>query len=108
VSIEVLSAWHVCVVCSDCVFVILYIYMAEHWISPQQLLLASMLLTVVGYLCNTSITGLSADVPGIIWTCEYAQVYRYLWLQLLLTVVATHSELSQILINTPELKLCVV
>ena len=55
---------------SDCVFVILYIYMAEHWISPPQLLFASLFLTIVGYVCNISITGLSGDVPDRLWTCE--------------------------------------
>ena len=68
---------------SDCVFVILYIYMAEYWISPQQLLVASSVLTVVGYVCSISITGLSGDIPHRIWTCEYPEVsHEYLYLQL--------------------------
>jgi len=55
---------------SDCMFVILYIYMAEHWILPQQLLAISLLLTVIGYICNIIITGFFRDIPGKIWTCE--------------------------------------
>ena len=62
---------HACVF-SDCVFVILYIYMAEHWILPQQLFAVSSFLTVVGYLCNIIITGFFRDVPGAVWTCAYA------------------------------------
>ena len=57
-------------VCSDCVFVMLYIYMAEHWILPQQLLAISSLLTVVGYVCNIVITGFFRNIPGEIWKCE--------------------------------------
>jgi len=55
---------------SDCVFVILYIYMSELWISPKQLLIASSLLTVGGYLCNIVITGHSRDISTQIWTCK--------------------------------------
>ena len=59
------------IACSDCVFVILYVYMAEHSISPHQLLFASLLLTVIGYICNISITGLcNGNIPGRIWMCE--------------------------------------
>jgi len=61
---------------SDCVFVILYIYMDEHWISPQQLLVASLLLAIVGYVCNISITDVVGDVPCRMWMCEYTCIYR--------------------------------
>jgi len=48
----------------------LYVYMAENWILPQQLLAISSLLTVVGYVCNIVITGFFRNIPGEIWKCE--------------------------------------
>jgi len=63
-------------VCSDCVFVILYVYMSKQWASAQQLFIASSILTVAGYLCNAVITGLFKDIPSKIWMCECMPIYN--------------------------------